>query len=592
MDANPDATARGSAGTSASVVPASEEARAALRAERVLVADLQALLARAAVDGEATKTLRDALKGLDGLFLLVLVGEFNAGKSTLVNALLGAEVMPEGVTPTTDRVTLVTHGDEARSEERGPELAHVRHPAARLEDLALVDTPGTNAVIARHQELTERFVPRSDLVLFVTSADRPFTESERGFLSLIDDWGKPVAIVVNKVDLLEREEDLAQVVDYVRSHARETLPATPPVFAVSARAARRARAADDGDALEASGLPALERHLQSTLDTSKVRLKLANPLGVAKHVADEVTRALEAQRGLLTEDRRILEEVDRQQQQWRKDLRREGQTYVDRVKTVLLEVERRGEVFFDDTVRLSKLFTLLRPEQVREAFSRQVLRDADREIDDAVSGLVDWLLERTLQQWEDVVGFVNERRSVGEDRVIGEVGGRFSYDRAALMRALRERAEEVLEGYDEEAEARRLADALQASVVQTGLIEVGGLGLGAAAVAIVSSAAWDVTGIAAGLTVMGLGLLVLPRRRRAAKRALHRQMQSLRDGLEHGLGRQIELETEQAAQRLARAIEPYTRFVRTELDRLAELQQELESWREQHAAVTDVVDRL
>jgi small GTP-binding protein len=575
-----------------SVIPVSETVREALRRERSLIADLQALLAKAGGARESVSTLKDALAGLDGLFLLVLVGEFNAGKSSLVNALLGAEVMPEGVTPTTDRVTLVTHGSDARREEGSTDLAHVTHPADRLEGLALVDTPGTNAVIARHQELTERFVPRADLVLFITSADRPFTQSERDFLELIEGWGKPVAIVVNKVDLLESEAERAQVVEYVRANARETLGHAPPIFTLAARAAKRARAQGDAAAFAASGLPELERHLEETLDTSKLRLKLGNPLGVARHVADELERSLEAQRGLLTEDRRTLEEVERQQQQWRKDVRREGQSYLDRVKTVLLEVERRGEVFFDEMVRMSRITTLLRTEKVRVAFEEQVLKDAERRIDEAVAALVDWLLERTVQQWEDVVGFVNERRSAGDERVIGEVGGRFQYDRKALIRTLGDRAGSVLEGFDRRTESRRLAEALQASVVQTGLMQVGGIGLGAATVAIVSSAAWDITGIAAGVSVMALSLLVLPRRRAQAKRQLHHQMQALRDGLEEGLGRQLEEEADRAAERLGRAVEPYTRFVRTELDRLEELQGELDAWRVEHAEVRSLVDRI
>jgi len=170
---------------------------------------------------------------------------------------------------------------------------------------------------------------------------------------------------------------------------------------------------------------------------------------------------------------------------------------------------------------------------------------------------------------------VTERRKAGDERVVGEVGGRFRYDRATLIGALRERAEGVLEGYDVEAESRRVAEALQASVLQTGLLEVGGLGLGAAIVALVTTTAWDLTGIAAGLTVMGLGLLVLPRRRAKAKRQLHQQMQALRDGLEDGLGRQLDEEIQRAAERLSGAVAPYTRFVRAELERLDALAEEL-----------------
>src|ERR671910_581997 len=76
----------------------------------------------------------------------------------------------------------------AASDDRG--LLERRLPAAILRDLAVVDTPGTNAIVRQHEALTREFVPRADLVLFVTSADRPFTESERELLAAIGEWGK------------------------------------------------------------------------------------------------------------------------------------------------------------------------------------------------------------------------------------------------------------------------------------------------------------------------------------------------------------------------------------------------------------------
>ena len=560
-----------------------EAARDLLQRERAALGDLRALVARAELGGDGERDLATALDDLEGLFLLVVVGEFNAGKSTLINALLGAPVMREGVTPTTDRVTLIVHGERETRTELSSELVRLTHPAPRLRALALVDTPGTNAVITRHQVLTERFVPRADLILFVTSADRPFTESERAFLQRISEWGKKVTVVVNKVDLLEDDAAVAEVLAYVRSHARDTLGTEPAVLTLDARTAARAPSAalaeadpDGPDPVAgATGLADLERLLADRVDVDRVRLKLEAGLGVAWHVAADAVAAIDTQRELLRDDRRTLDDVDRQQAQWAKDVAREGRAYLDRVKTVLLEVERRGEVFFDDTIQLSKLLTLLRAEKVRHAFEERVLRGAAREIDEAVAGMSDWFVERTLQQWEDVVAFVSERRKAGDERVVGEVGGRFRYDRAALIGALRQRAEGVLEGYDVPTESRRLAEALQASVLQTGLLEVGGLGLGAAIVAMVTSTAWDLTGIAAGLTVMGLGLLVLPRRRAKAKRELHRQMQALRDGLEAGLGRQLDEEVQRANERLTAAVAPYTRFVRAELERLDALAVEL-----------------
>jgi len=559
-------------------VEMSREARDLVSREREAIADLRALFGRLDAEGEDLEALKNAQLDLEGIFMLVVSGEYNSGKSSLLNALLGETVLPEGVTPTTDRITIVTYGDEPSEVEESGWIVRRTFPSDLLRDLALVDTPGTNAIVARHQELTERFVPRADMVLFVTSADRPFTESERRFLELISGWGKKITIIVNKIDILETSEERQKVLDFVREHARETLQVTPQVFGLSARKAARARREQNDAGLAGTGLPELEAYIESTLyGGERLRTKLASPLGVAEHLARKYAGLLEAQAGLLSEDRRTLEEIERQRSQYEKDMKREYAGYLSRIKTVLVEVERRGDVFFDETIRFGNVLTLMNSEKVKRQFEERVIRGADAEIDKAVGETVDWFLQRNLQLWEDIMDFVNERRKAGEDRVIGEVGGRFQYDRESLLRSLRERAQSVLEGYDERLEAERLANNLQAAVVQSGLLQVGGLGLGAAVVAFLSGAALDITGIALGITIAGLGVLVLPRRRARAKKDLHEKMQELRDGLEESLSNQLERELERADEKLATALQPYTRFVRSEIERMDELKSDLEA---------------
>lgn len=573
-------------------VDVSDAARAIIATERELIADLQAVLAKVEAEDADLADLRTAMRDLEGIFMLVVAGEFNAGKSSLLNALVGERVMPEGVTPTTDRITVVSYGEAVDETEVSPELVRRSFPAAMLRDVAFVDTPGTNAIIQRHQELTERFLPRADLVLFVTSADRPFTQSERGFLELIASWGKKVLMVVNKLDILDTDEERDKVTAYVQEHARATLGVTPEVFGVSAKRAFAARKAGDEEALEASGLTALEKAILDRLSSDRLRLKLSSPLGIARRTTEHYLTVLGARLELLSEDRKTLEEIERQRAQFEKDMRREYDNYLTRIKNVLFEVEKRGNEFFDDTVRLRRLLTLMNTDRVREAFTARVVKGADKDIDVAVSDMVDWFIHRNLQLWEDVMTFVNERRAAEEERVIGEVGGRFQYDRQALVRSLRERSEAVMESYDQHDEARRLADALQGAVVQSGLLEVGGLGLGAAVLGLVSTTAFDVTGIALGLTLMGVGLLVLPRQRRKAKRELSAKMDTLRTGLGESLGSQLETELARSQEKLTGAISPYTRFVRTELDRLGDLSEELKTLRERIDKVRSEVEAL
>ena len=186
------------------------------------------------------RRFNEAREQLTGLFLLVIAGEFNSGKSSFINALLGERVLPEGVTPTTDRINVLRHAPEVSEQLREAYLLERTHPADVLREISIVDTPGTNAIIRRHEELTRDFVPRSDLVLFVTSADRPFTESERAFLEQIREWGKKIVFIVNKIDILSRDHERQEVIRYVSDNAAAMLGETPQVFAVSARQALEA----------------------------------------------------------------------------------------------------------------------------------------------------------------------------------------------------------------------------------------------------------------------------------------------------------------------------------------------------------------
>ena len=153
-----------------------------LRDEKEALAGFQLALAEFDMPREALDSLQKAILQLDELFLIVVAGEFNAGKSALINALLGQKVLAEGTTPTTSRVTLVKWGEQAAEQVVDEKFSIYTYPLPLLKELNIVDTPGTNAIIRHHERLTDEFIPRSDLILFITSADHPLTESERQFL--------------------------------------------------------------------------------------------------------------------------------------------------------------------------------------------------------------------------------------------------------------------------------------------------------------------------------------------------------------------------------------------------------------------------
>jgi small GTP-binding protein len=522
------------------------------------------------------------LVDIEELFLLVIVGEFNSGKSAFINALLGEdELSREGVTPTTDRITVLRYGEQPAERERREGVLEKEYPNDFLREVAIVDTPGTNAIIRHHEELSRGFVPRSDLVLFVTSSDRPFTESEREYLELIRDWGKKIVLVVNKVDLLREDEDRDKVRLFVEEGVNSMLGLKPPIYFVSAYLARKAKLAGPGvesDALMgASGFKELERYVKDLLDEEgRVRLKLESPLGVVEELVRRYGLAVDERVSLLEDDFKMSENVESQLELYKEDMKRDFEARMSEIENIILTMNERGDEWFEENIRLANVRELVQRNKVQERFQREVVADTEKLIDERVEELIDWMVDRNLKQWRAIVEYVNRRRQAQYDEhVIGEVGDNFEYNRSQLLQSVGKNATDVVQRYDREYESQQLALSLQGAVAQTAAVEVGALGLGAAAVAVATTAAADITGITAALVIAGFGLFILPNRRRKARAEFREKTEALRERLGEVVRRQFETELNRSVERMREAIAPYTRFVRTEHARMTEARSNL-----------------
>ena len=543
-----------------------------LRQERQLLSDLRLRMVQFGADPSDSDTLGKSLEQLDELFLLVVVGEFNAGKSALINALLGQRLLKEGVTPTTTQINTLRYGP-TQDRQALDENHHVLTlPVDLLREISIVDTPGTNTVIRAHEAITSKFIPRADLVLFVTSTDRPFTESERAFLELIHDWGKKVVIIVNKIDLLENLDELDQVLRFITENALTLLGITPEIFPVSARLAQRAKQGEP-NLWAPSQFEALERYIHDTLDEiSRIRLKLFNPLGVGLHQVGNYLSLVADRLDMLKDDVEMLADVDAQLGLYKEDMQRDFQFRMADIENILYEMEQRGQDYFDETFRLGRVFDLLNKQRVQQAFTRQVVADVPQQIEQKVNELIDWLVENDLRQWKAVNDHLAERKRAHEGRIVGSVNASFAYDRERLMDAVGREAQRVVETYDKDFEAQTIADHAQAAVAASAAVEVGALGLGAVITVLATTVAADVTGILLASFIAVLGLFVIPAQRRRAKSELRDKVAALREQLVQTLKGQFEREIARSLQRINEAIAPYTRFVRAERSKLVDTQ--------------------
>lgn len=276
-----------------------------IEAERHLLHEAVTVIRKATPMMKEVSLLEDAASRLSEPFLLVIVGEFNSGKSTVINALLGRKYLMDGVVPTTNEITLLSYSETDSEQERcerhpdGQYICYLSAPI--LKEMNLVDTPGTNVILQRQQRLTEEYVPRADLILFVISSDRPLSESEVAFLLYVQQWKKKVVFVLNKVDLYRNISELEEAITFIKENTWKILNTEDVMlYPVSARMALEARlsasvkSGPKHDELllndprwRESRFSELENFLYSFLDGStdtgmeRMRLKLGTPIGIA-----------------------------------------------------------------------------------------------------------------------------------------------------------------------------------------------------------------------------------------------------------------------------------------------------------------------
>jgi hypothetical protein len=219
--------------------------------------------------------------------------------------------------------------------------------------------------------------------------------------------------------------------------------------------------------------------------------------------------------------------------------------------------------------------------RVKADFEKTVVADLPAVVEKKVDEVIDWLVASDMRQWKAVSERLARREAEHAERMLGRVQGTFESDRARLLETVKRESQRAVESYDKDAEGRRLAEDVRDAVAHTAMLQVGALGLGTIVTMLATSSAADVTGIMAAGAISVLGLLVLPARRRAANAELRTKVHQMRERLMGALTAQFGLEVERSAQRVQEAVGPYTRFVRSERERLSSTRDELRRLRDE-----------
>ena len=243
----------------------------------------------------------------EGRFHLAVLGQVKRGKSTLINAILGEDILPSSVIPLTAIPTFIHYGEERSlrvrykdnrpdtvmkgepsswmrkqligfvseisnpKNEKGILQVEISHPAPMLRDVVLIDTPGIGSTFRHNTEATLNFLPQCDAAFFIISADPPITDVELEFLKTIRSKIGSVFFILNKVDYLAPDEQETAINFYhdvlVTSAGIEP---SVKIFPISAKNGLRAREECNPKLWEESGLLGVIDHLVLFLAREKI----------------------------------------------------------------------------------------------------------------------------------------------------------------------------------------------------------------------------------------------------------------------------------------------------------------------------------
>lgn len=410
------------------------------------------------VGEEHISQVRDALFHADHPFLMVLVGPFSSGKSSIINALLGdPNLLRIGPTPTTDRISILRWGEESQHMGTAGGTNTVFHPSPLLRRISLVDTPGLESIFKEHEETTRKFLHRADVVLLVMLATQAMTQSNLESLQMFKQYGKKVIIVISQADLIS-DEDRATVQTYVTQQSKDLLGFEPTIWFVSAKWGNEALASEplNQELWDKSGLQEVKNYIEQQLgDSERLRQKLQTPLQIVQSVHQGALLAVRQNQATFDRYRSITDNVDKQLVAQRREQEKAVRDINNEVEARFRSTGERSKEAIIDIFQFSRalgslgrgifeligLARLMKRDDshsyMRESFQHYKVFEPINEIPTVVDKLAPRLEGQDMQDIDDLVKYgkkeISNLPQDMRDKVIGTIQAPSKYDRSFLQ---------------------------------------------------------------------------------------------------------------------------------------------------------------
>jgi len=515
---------------------------------------------------ELEEKLISAIDNLESLFLVVFVGEFSTGKSTIINAIIGEKTLDEGITPTTDKISIIKYGEE-KGVELKDGIATFTVNQKNLENLYIVDTPGTNVTIEQHEQITQNFIPRADIIFFTIGAERAVTGSESEYIKFLkDDWKKKIVFLLNKIDIASDDEEYNELIQHSTSELQRIFSIEPHIIPISAK-----RELDKSESLN-SGFDVLRKYLFETLsEDEKIRIKLNYSLDLSLKLAEETEISIEDNLLKINKDIQKLNDFESRIEGMKEDLIENSGQFTERIRSRLLEFKNRGIEFIDNLIRFENILKLIRKEKIAKEFEQKVSLQTVKEIEKDLDDMVAWTESSSKNIIDSSIRFY--RDSVETENA--NISTPFLQHRMKLIDTVRSELESKKAQIDPKLLGSNLVDTARNAVASVLGVQVGSLALGATVVSAFSSFIVDITGILATLAIMATAFAILPKKRSNAMKEFSAKVDNLSTELITSIKSQFTRDMDNVKLQIVDSMSPLRNFYKAEEQKLIDSKEQI-----------------
>jgi GTPase SAR1 family protein len=529
---------------------------------------------------ETLRNLQDLVASLGQPFLFVVVGEVKSGKSSLLNALFGRDFCKVDVLPATDRIYVFKYGEKAYDVQVSEHVTALYRPIDFLKDFNIVDTPGTNTIVANHQEITEDFVPVADLIVFVFADTNPWAASAWDFLRLIgQQWKKHIVFIVQQSDLREPHE-----VEIVARHLDQTvlqiLGASRPIFAVSAKKAFLAKTETDVDREKLwaeSNFGLLEDWITQTVSHSEERGgKLLSVAQTAQVVAGGLRARVQGSLDVLKSDTEKLASIRNAFEARKAQSQRQVGGFIREIEQAYDACRERGEKALEERLTFGNTLKMIFSsggweKDFQDKVQSEVKKEVETKIEHALS-----LLESDLRSmWHDLQEKVNVQfGSETRKQVRALIPGFLTQRQEILQRLQLSLVEQMSDARIKEQLQSLFGETARWLRVPTSMAAAGGLATVIAA--LTHTALLDVTGTVAGVAAL-TGTLYAVWRRRKILNQYRERMNEKRQEVARSVESQLTHAIDAFYYEVALTFSPLESFCESEFKRHAPLKDRIDT---------------